>query len=73
MFPCVSGADCSTFMADLYFCTVVKAGHTAHIIQYLSRKDDSSVKATDNRFGGEFNHIIGHRSMSLCVNESGKR
>lgn len=50
-------------MADLYFCTVVKADHTAHIIQYLSRKDDSFVEATDNRFGGEFNHITGHRSM----------
>ena len=50
-------------MADLYFCTVVKADHTAHTIQYLSRKDDSFVEATDNGFGGEFNSIIGHRSM----------
>ena len=60
-------------MADLYFCTVVKAGHAAQITQYLSRKDYSFVKATDNRFGGEFNHTIGHRSMSLCVKESGRR
>lgn len=50
-------------MADLYFCTVVKADHTAEIMQYLSRKDDSFVEATDNRFGSEFNHIIGHRPM----------